>query len=92
LLEACNAAAAVGDAFHDISEAVVRAWELVAGLGVPVATEAHLDQLLAAAARGLRSKKLYSAVHARLVPLYSHTAHHPGHMAIAPAAGTTGYR
>lgn len=92
MLEACNAAAAFGDGFHGIFEVVVRAWDLVAGLGVPVAIEAHLGQLLAAAACGLRSKKLYLAEHARPVPLCSHTAHHPDHTAIAPAAGTTGYR
>jgi hypothetical protein len=67
--------------------------ELVAGLGTAVAIEAHLDQLLAAAARGLHSRKLYWVGHARLVLLCSHTAHHLDYtVTLAPAAGTRGYR
>lgn len=43
MLEAYNAVAVSEDVFHDIFVVVGHARELVAGLGVVVAIEAHLD-------------------------------------------------
>jgi hypothetical protein len=79
--------------FRGISEVVGLARELVAELAVVAGTEAHLEQLLAAAVNGLHLKRQCSVGSARLGRPCSHTALNPDRMAtLAEAAETRGYR